>query len=134
MGASPKSIQNRFTEALDSLVAQLKTDRSILAAILCGSLSHDVVWEKSDIDLALITIDDKKVEASSLSLYSCGVNIHAFMMPRATFRKTVEGAVRNSFSHSLLAKGKLLYTHDETIARLCSQLNEIGERDTQIQL
>jgi uncharacterized protein len=46
----------------------------------------------------------------------------------------VEGAVRNSFLHSLLAKGRLLYTHDETIAALCSRLHEIGERDTQVQL
>ena len=32
--------------------------------------------------------------------------------------------------HSLLAKGRLLYTHDETIAELCARLREIGERDT----
>jgi hypothetical protein len=55
-------------------------------------------------------------------------------MPRAEFRKTVEGAVRNSFMHSLLAKGRLLYTHDETIADLCARLHEIGERDTHVQL
>jgi hypothetical protein len=116
------------------LVAQVKRDRSILAAILCGSLSHDVVWEKSDIDLALVTIDDKKVDSSHVSLNSGGVNIHAFLLPRAAFRETVEGAVRNSFMHSLLAKGRLLYTHDETIARLCARLHEIGERDTQVQL
>ena len=54
-------IQQRFTTALDALVDQIRKDRSILAAILCGSLSHDVVWEKSDIDLMLVTIDDKKV-------------------------------------------------------------------------
>ena len=36
--------------------------------------------------------------------------------------------------HSLLAKGRLLYTHDETIADLCARLREIGERDTQLQL
>jgi phage gp36-like protein/aryl carrier-like protein len=55
-------------------------------------------------------------------------------MPCAEFRKTVEGAVRNSFMHSLLAKGRLLYTHDETIAAMCLRLQEIGERDTQLQL
>jgi hypothetical protein len=112
----------------------VKQDRSILAAILCGSLSHDTVWEKSDIDLALITIDDKKTESAHISLYADGVNVHAFLMPRADFRKMVEGAIRNSFMHSLLAKGRLLYTHDETIADLCAKLNEIGERDTQVQL
>jgi hypothetical protein len=36
--------------------------------------------------------------------------------------------------HSLLAKGRLLYTHDETIAALCARLHEIGERDTLLQL
>lgn len=119
---------------LDELVSQIRQDRSILAVILCGSLSHDTVWAKSDIDLALITIDDKKLDRSHLSLNAGGVNVHAFLIARADFRKTVEGAVRNSFSHSLLAKGRLLYTHDETIADLCSRLHEIGERDTQVQL
>ena len=36
--------------------------------------------------------------------------------------------------HSLLAKGRLLYTHDETIADLCERLRELGARDTEIQL
>jgi uncharacterized protein len=112
----------------------VKQDKSILAAIICGSLAHDTVWEKSDIDLALVTLDDKKIEKSSVSLYANGVNVHAFMLPRADFRKTVEGTVRNSFMHSLLAKGQLLYTHDETIAELCARLHEIGERDVQLQL
>jgi len=129
-----ESIRRKFTEALDDLVAQVKQDRSILAAILCGSLSHDTVWAKSDIDLALVTIDDRKVEQTGLALYADGVNVHAFLIPRAEFRKTVEGAVRNSFRHSLLAKGRLLYTHDDTIAALCARLDEIGERDTQVQL
>src|SRR5438105_10414262 len=134
MRDSVGAVQKKFTGALDDLVAQVKQDRSILAAVLCGSLSHDTVWAKSDIDLVLVTIDDRKVERSDRALYADGVNVHAFLMPRAEFRKTVEGAVRNSFMHSLLAKGRLLYTHDETIAGLCARLDEVGERDTQLQL
>ena len=61
-------VQQRFTAALDALVDLVKRDRSILAAMLCGSLSHDVVWEKSDIDLLLVTIDDQKVERSDVPL------------------------------------------------------------------
>src|SRR5277367_3607732 len=129
MSSPTKSIQEKFANALDELVEQLKLDRSILAAILCGSLSHDTVWAKSDIDLALVTIDDKKLETGSLALRSGEVNIHAFLIPRMEFRKIVEGAVRNSFMHSLLAKGRLLYTHDRTIADLCERLQGIGERD-----
>jgi len=129
-----ESVRKKFTDALDQLVEQIKLDRSILAAILCGSLSHDTVWDKSDIDLALVTIDDKKVERSGLSLNAGGVNVHAFLVPRADFRKIVEGAVHNSFMHSMFAKGRLLYTHDETIAALCARLQQIGDRDTQLQL
>ena len=130
----PMSIQETFRDALDALVEQVKTDRTILAAILCGSLSHDTVWEKSDIDLLLVTIDDRKADREHLALYSNGVNVHAFLMPRADFRKTVEGSVRNSFMHSLLAKGRLLYTHDASIVDLCAKLEGIGARDTQVQL
>jgi predicted nucleotidyltransferase len=128
------SIQRQFTEALEALVEQVKKDRSILAAVLCGSLSHDVVWAKSDIDLVLVTIDDRKVGSADLALYANGVNVHALLVPRAEFRKIVEGAVRNSFVHSFLTKGRLLYTHDETIADLCAGLAEMGDRDRQVQL
>jgi hypothetical protein len=127
-------IRQKFTDALDALVGQVKEDRSVLAAILCGSLSHDTVWAKSDIDLVLVTIDDKKVGRADLALYADGVNVHAHLLPRAEFRKAVEGSLRNSFMHSLLAKGRLLYTHDQTIADLCARLGEMGERDTQVQL
>jgi len=128
------SIQQKFAEALDALIEQVKEDRSILAAILCGSLSHDTVWAKSDIDLVLVTIDDKKAPQAGLSLYADGVNIHAFLMPRAEFRRVVEGSIHNSFMHSFLAKGRLLYTHDQTIIDLCERLQEMGERDLQVQL
>jgi len=127
-------IEETFREALEALVEQVKEDRSVLAAILCGSLSHDKVWAKSDIDLVLVTIDDKKVEAGDLALYADGVNVHASLVPRAEFRKTAEGSIRNSFMHSLLAKGRLLFTHDETITDLFARMREIGERDTQLQL
>ena len=128
------TIERRFTSALDALVGQIRGDRSVLAAILCGSLSHDTVWEKSDIDLVLVTIDDKRVPASDIALSADGVNVHAILMPRAEFRKTVEGSLRNSFVHSLLAKGRLLYTHDPTIADLCGTLQALGSRDTAVRL
>ena len=132
--AEKSATQQKFSAALDSLIDKVKLDRSILAAILCGSLSHDMVWAKSDIDLLLVTIDDKKTGKDSLSLYADGINVHACLLPRSEFRRTVEGAIRNSFLHSLLAKGRLLYTHDETITALCEQLQTIGTRDIQWQL
>src|SRR5690242_5803882 len=120
--AAPGAVHHKFTAALDALAEQVKRDRSILAAILCGSLSYDKVWDKSDIDLVLVTVDEKKRTDEGLSLYADGINVHAMLLPRSEFRKIVEGTVHNSFGHSFLAKGRLLYTHDETIAKMCERL------------
>ena len=127
-----QAVRRQFIAALDALVAQIKEDRSVLAAILCGSLAHDTVWARSDIDLVLVTIDDRKIEASDLALYADGLNVHAMLVPRTEFRRAVEGSVHNSFIHSFLAKGQLLYTHDPSIADLCARLQDRGGRDQAI--
>lgn len=129
----PSALELRFTSALDALVAQLRGDRSILAVILCGSLSHDTVWERSDLDLVLVTIDDRAAEPNAVALSADGINAHAVLMTRARFRAVVDGSTHNSFIHALLAKGRLLYTHDDSIATLCARLTDVGARDARLQ-
>ena len=125
---------DEFAAALDALVPQLKSDRAIIAALLGGSLSHDRVWAKSDIDLLLVTVDDKLTGEPYLSLNEGGVNVHALLMQRAEFRKLAEASVHQSFMHSFLAKSRILFTSDDTIADLCARLNTIGARDTSLAL
>jgi uncharacterized protein len=128
------AVQARFRAALDGLVERLREDRAVLAAILGGSLSHDTVWARSDIDLVLVTIDDRKAQSDGIALDADGVNVHAILVSRAELRRAVEGSLHHSFMHSFLAKGRLLYTHDETIVDLLARLQDIGERDTAVQL
>ena len=128
------AMQRKFAAALDALIADVKEDRSILAAVLCGSLSHDTVWRKSDIDLVLVTVDDRKIPSGDLCLYADGVNVHAILIPRLEFRRIVEGSLRNSFMHSFLTKGRLLYTHDPSIEALCAGLADLGRRDRDLRL
>ena len=45
MTSAADTARQRFETALDSLVEQVQQDRHILAAVLCGSLSHDEVWD-----------------------------------------------------------------------------------------
>src|SRR5215218_4691029 len=66
------TVHQKFSAALNDLVEQIKQDRSILAAILCGSLSHDTVWAKSDIDLVLVTVDDRTIATSDIALNADG--------------------------------------------------------------
>jgi predicted nucleotidyltransferase len=129
---SELSVPQAFAAALDRLIRQVQKDKSILAALLCGSLSHDTVWARSDIDLLLVTVDDRKIAIGDIPLYADGVNVHAGLIPRAEFRRMVEGSLQGSFVHSFLAKGRLLYTHDPTIEDLFARLRSRGQRDTQI--
>ena len=127
-------MKDRFTAALDGLLADIKKDRTVLAAILCGSLAHDVVWERSDIDLMLVTADDRDAQVSGLAVAADSVNVHVNLLRRAEFRKVVNSAIHNSFIHSLLTKGRLLYTTDDTIRELFEKLGDIGASDTELQL
>ena len=126
------SVPRAFSAALAALVRQVQKDRAVLAAVLCGSLSHDTVWARSDIDLVLVTVDDRKVTAGDIPLNADDVNVHALLIPRADFRRIVEGSLQGSFVHSFLAKGRLLYTHDPTIEGLFERLKSRGQRDTAI--
>src|SRR5688572_27832963 len=127
-------IRQEFTAALDALVSEIRKDRSVLAVVLCGSLSHDTVWAKSDIDLVVVTIDEKQLKPRDLCLYADGVNVHVNAFTRTELREVIEGSRHSSFMHAFLAKGRLLYTHDETIAQLLERLQVLGERDMQIEL
>ncbi len=130
----PTSVERQFTVALEALVEQIKGDRSVLAAILCGSLSHDTVWAKSDIDLVLVTIDDQKVPRVGRDALR-GRRQRA-RVPHAARAVPQDGRrLVPQLVHALAPReGPLLYTHDETIADLCERLRKIGERDTEVQL
>ncbi len=132
-------VQKRFERATEIVVAKVKEDKNILAAILFGSLSYDTVWEKSDIDLMLITTEIKASGVKegcfrAFALHEEGVNIHATVQPRSGFRKMIEGSLQGSFIQSSFAKSKLLFTRDETIRELYEKAHELGERDRKEQL
>lgn len=130
----PSVARARFEAALDAAVAQVFEDRHILAAILCGSLSHDEVWEGSDIDLVLVCTDDEKTATHGLALVEDDINIHTTVLARARFRRRLEAAVRNTFDHSLFAKGRLLFSRDPSIDALLAGLRDIGTRDSLMQV
>jgi hypothetical protein len=131
---SEPTVPQVFAAALDGLIRRVRQDAAVLAAVLCGSLSHDTVWTRSDIDLVLVTIDDRKTATGDIPLYADGVNVHALLIPRSEFRRIVEGSIQGSFMHAFLAKGRLLYTHDPTVADLLARLRTHGARDTAIQM
>jgi len=126
--------RTRYEAALEALLAQVRQDPYILASVLCGSLAHDVVWDRSDIDLLLVTQEVRR-KAGGLSLVEDGVNIHASLVPRGEFRRMLEGSIQSSFLHSLLSKGRMLHCRDEALDALFADARgRLGARDREIQL
>jgi RNA polymerase sigma factor (sigma-70 family) len=121
-----------FNAALDAFVARVRQDRYVIAAILFGSLSHDTVWRKSDIDIILVGRDE--LPGRSFSLIENGVNIHASLISRSKFKQSLEGALHGSFMHSSFALSTLLFTTDDTIRAYYDNVRQIGGRDRQLRL
>jgi RNA polymerase sigma factor (sigma-70 family) len=121
-----------FNEALESFVAKVKQDRYIIAAILFGSLSHDTVWKKSDIDIMLVGREERPVR--EFYLVENGVNIHAVLSPRSKFKQSLEGSLQGDMMHSSFALSTLLFTTDDTIRAYYEDARNIGARDAQLRL
>jgi RNA polymerase sigma factor (sigma-70 family) len=121
-----------FTAALDSFVAKVKQDRYVIAAILYGSLSHDTVWRKSDIDIILIGREEKP--AKSFALVENGVNIHATLYPRSKFKQALERSLHGSFWHSAFALSTLLFTTDDAIRAYYDDVRRVGSHDRRMRL
>lgn len=124
------AVRRRFEAALDAFVDLLEQDRTIVAAILWGSLAYDHVWEGSDIDVMVVR-DDQKARSSGrfVPLTSHGVNIHAFVVTRAEFKRRLQSAAAGGFWHSTNTRGRILFTRDEAVRRIFDEIQALGERD-----
>jgi len=126
-------VARRYEAALASFVEKAEQDPYILAVIVLGSLSYDTVWEHSDIDLCLV-MQEGKLRKPSYSLVEDGISIHAFLQTRSDFKKTLEGSIGSSFMHSLLSKGRIVFSRDTTIDELYTNRTYLGDRDKEIRL
>ena len=96
--------RNPRTLPASVIIARRKTrkDRTVVAAILFGSLSYDEVWKNSDIDLWLIMEDGQKEGEVTLCEYD--VNIHAQRIPRGRFKRSIEGDLAADGSTSVFPR------------------------------
>ncbi len=134
---SQDAIEQQYHEAVDALVEKVQKDPYILAAIVAGSFSYAQVWEKSDLDMEFIGRDAVRPTQSFFSLVENGVNIHANISPRNSFKRAIEGAQQGSFMHSYFSHSTLLFSRDASIQEWYDKnanRNNIGERDKQFQL
>ncbi|GMK37206.1 hypothetical protein PCCS19_02590 [Paenibacillus sp. CCS19] len=128
-----EALQLRYRTAMEMFVERVRQDSHILAIFIGGSLSYDEVWEKSDIDVYLVSDDEKRAYAP-FHLVEDGIVFSVNLVSRTEFRKTLERVVQGSFLHSFLFKSRLVYCKDEAVRDIYERMSKVGDRDREIHL
>ncbi|RXE60389.1 hypothetical protein [Acetivibrio mesophilus] len=126
-------IRERYNKALDSVVLKFKSDPKCLAAFLIGSLSHDLIWEWSDLQILLI-YDDSYQGSSDYYLLEQDVPVVVNIRKRNSFKEYLESANVSDYYFCALSKSTLLFTKDKTLQEYFEDIFYIGDRDREIEM
>jgi len=129
-----KAVKERFQAAIDRLATRLEEDFYVLAAVIYGSVARGEPWERSDIDLIIITRDGLDRESRNIWLVEDDLNVTAEVVTRSRFKRDLESALQGSIFHSIRSQFRLLFSKDDSIAAWLSEPAQIGNYDQQLQL
>jgi hypothetical protein len=132
----------RFEAALNQLIERVAEDRYVLAVVLVGSLSTETIWQRESLGLWIIEADgvgrrlpsDGQDERIFRILVENGINMHAEVIPRARFKKMVEGASRTAFSCNFFALRQIVYSKDASIENWFKKANAVATKDQEREL
>ncbi|HEX2946581.1 MAG TPA: nucleotidyltransferase [Clostridia bacterium] len=130
---SQEILKARYMAAVESFIGKVRDDPNVIAVIISGSLAYDVVWEKSDIDMTVI-VRDQPLKTDSYCIVEDGIVINAYLLPRSSFKRGMEGNIGGSFGQSYFAKGKIVYTTDESLHDYFEDIKKIGSDDIALSL
>jgi len=132
----------RFETALRQFIERIEQDRYVLAVVLVGSLTEELIWRRESLSLWIIEADgvtrrlpsDGEDERIFRILVEDGINLHAEVIPRSRFKKMVEGASRTAFSCNFFANRKIVFSRDPSIANWFEKANRLATKDQEREL
>jgi len=132
----------RFETALRQFIERIEQDRYVLAVVLVGSLTEELIWRRESLSLWIIEADGVTRRLPSGGederifriLVEDGINLHAEVIPRSRFKKMVEGASRTAFSCNFFANRKIVFSRDPSIANWFEKANRLATKDQEREL
>ena len=139
---SPDAKLKQYQSAIDAFVERIKEDRWVLAVVQVGSINEETIWRKDGIGLWIVEADgvtrrrqsDGEEHRIWRTMVEHDVNLWAEIIPRARFKRMVEGASRTAFSFNFFARRTLIYSADESISNWFDEANSLARRDQQYEL
>lgn len=139
---NPTEKLERFKNALRLFLNRVEADPNLLAAVLVGSLSGETIWRRDAITLWLIEKDGvtKRLRADGddprtfRTFVEEGINFHVELIPRARFKRMVEGAARTTFRYSFFARRELVHCRDASLEKWFREADTLALRDQEREL
>lgn len=142
MSFGPSEKIEKFQSALQLFLERLEQDKTILAAILVGSISEETIWRKESIGMWIIEKDGGTRRLRSdgddpdvyRTLVEVDINFHVQLIPRSKFKQMVEGSSRTTFNCNFFEHRELIYCADPSIENWFTEANEVATRDQEKEL
>ncbi len=129
-------LRKSFNNAMERFVEKIKNSRRCLAAFLIGSVSHDLIWEWSDLQILVIFDDSFKGMHHSQSqtryhIIEEGVPILVDVRRKSEFISYLGSANVADYYFCAISKSTALFINDPTIKDYLEDIFYIGDRDRQ---
>lgn len=125
-----KEMHEKYMNAVKEVIEIIKKDVNVIAIVVQGSLTNDVVWEKSDIDTTVI-VRDQKIEVSNFCIEQDDIAFNIDIIERSKFVRMLERSSGASIGHSFYAKSEMMYTTDNSLKQMLEDSRAVGEKDAE---
>jgi len=127
------NLRQKFDTALELFLNRIKSDNSILAVFVLGSYINGIIWEKSDIDIVIVT-NEERVLQDLIVVRENDVNINAYVISRNDYRRNQQRFLQGSITHHMLSTSKLIHSADRGISEFNRDMFRVAERDKELQI
>lgn len=121
----------RYRDAVESFTKKVKNDPNVIAVFVAGSFAYDKVWEKSDVDMTLI-IRDQEITTRSYAIDEDDIVLNVELTTRTAFKKMLGSSKGGGMTHSMVSRGKFLYTADDSLNEALEDFKKIGADDMEL--
>ena len=129
MNDNSLSIKDRYNSVLEKFIERVKGDSNIIAAFSYGSIIEGKLWDKSDIDIWLISKENSKKIYNQYSLIEDDIDFQVELYSRNYFIELIDSPQNQNFFRSVLSESELLFSWDETIEEIFNGEKFLGDRD-----
>ncbi|AKN32491.1 nucleotidyltransferase [Clostridium carboxidivorans P7] len=101
----------QYQKAFNNIIERLKSNDSVLAVMVFGSMVTGDLWDESDIDLFVI-LDKKNPDIENIYTEEKEVPVHIKLMSKSKFLQIYEEDLKGGFIHRILASSRLVFSKD----------------------